>query len=227
MYSHVYDFVLLSTELAELEAELETDINRMFINTLCVRNEDDSIQLICYLSAGSLLKFANEFEVITGARHCSEIFLDVWRKTLRLAVADNPQLSLRDIYASVWQPSVEQCKSLLDSLLDLSMKLSDVDANLEHHQTHLETQLHLLFKGMAEITMKPGNPSLIDKAARRVREYWNLRRYQEGADTFLKVKNTLGLTKGDFRLVERLSQQVFLNRTNLLGYDDFLPHIRT
>lgn len=166
------------------------------------------MQLICFLSAGSLLKFANEFHVMSGEKHGSEIFLGIWRITLHQAITDNPQLSLGDVYTSVWQPSLEQCRKLLESLTDLTMKLSDVDTNLKPYHNRLDTQLQLLCSRMAEITQKSGDRALIERAARRVKEYWNLRRYQEGADTFLQVKNSLGLTEGDFRLVERLSQQV-------------------
>ena len=194
--------------LEELQAELRKDINKAAISKMCVRNEKDDVQLICFLSAGSLLKFTNEFQVVSGQKYGNDLFTEIWRGAVRQAITDNPQLTLDDIYASVWQPSLEQCRRLLESLMDLSMKLSDVDIILKPHQARLETQLQLLFKGMNEIALKYENPPLVDRAARRVRDYWNLRRYQEGADTFLKLKNTLGLTTGDFRLVERLSQQV-------------------
>ena len=191
----------------------------MAINKICLRDEKENIQLICFQSAGSLLKFANEFMVISGGKHGSEIFLDIWRGALHQAVTNNPQLSLGDVCVLVWQPSILQCRNLMESLMDLSMKLSDVDTILKPYDNRLETQLQLLFNRMTEITQKSGNLSLIERAARRIKEYWNLRQYQEGADTFLKVKNSLGLTKGDFRLVERLSQQVATMTTKFILFD--------
>ena len=219
-FSH-QESLTLHAGLKELDAELRMDFNKECISTMCVRNEKGGIQLICFLSAGSLLKFAGEFQVISGQKYGSDLFTEIWRRNLQQAMA-NRELNLDDIFEVVWQPCIKECRMLLESLMDQSMKLSNVDTILKPHQARLETQLQLLFKGMAEITRKFGDPSLIEQAARRVREDWNLRRYQEGADTFLKVKNTLGLIKGDFRLVERLSQQVCFYRTHPHGYKLFL-----
>ena len=191
--------------LTELQAELRKDIDKELINTMCVRNEkDSSIQLICFHCAGSLLEFAKDFQIFSG----SEIFLSIWKRTLQQAITDNPQLSLNNVYDSVWQPSLKQCRKLLESLIDLSMKLSDIDTDLQPYCNRLDTQLELLYNKMAETTQKSRDLSQIKQAARRVRDYWNLCQYQKGADTFLKLKNSLGLTKGDFQLVEKLSQKV-------------------
>ena len=194
--------------LKELEAELKKNINKVAISTMCVRNEKGDKKVICFLSAGSLLKFASDFEVVSGQKYGSDMFIETWKRHLQQAITDDAELSLDNIFQIVWQPCVEECRKLLQSLIELTMKLSDVDIILGHHKARLETQLQLLFKGITEITKKSDNPSLIDRAARRIRDYWNLRRYQEGADTFLRLKNSLGLIRGDFRLVERLSQQV-------------------
>ena len=175
---------------------------------MCGRNDNDTIDLKCFLSAASLLRFANEFQLIGGETHCSELFLGFWRRILDEAIAVNPQLSLSDIYASVWQPSIGRCRKLLESLENQSIKLSDVDTDLQPYCDRLDTQLGLLHKSMADITRKSGNLDLIKQAARRVREYWNLCHYQRSANTFLELKKTLGLTTGDFKLVEKLSQQV-------------------
>ena len=191
-----------------LQAELGKDSDNKLISTMCGRNENDTIELKCFLSAASLLKFANQFQLIGGETHCSEIFLRFWRRTLNEAISDNPQLSLSDIYASVWQPSIGRCRKLLESLEDQSIKLSDVDTDLQPYCDRLEVHLELLHKSMADITRKSGNLYLIKQAVRRIREYWNFCHYQRSANTFLELKKTLGLTTGDFRLVEKLSQQV-------------------
>ena len=181
---------------------------------MCVRNENNTIDLKCFLSAASLLKFANGFQLIGGEIHCSEIFLGFWRRTLYEAITVNPQLSLSDIYASVWQPSIGRCRKLLESLEDQSIKLSDVDTDLQPYCDRLDTHLELLHTSMADITRKSGNLYLIKQAIQRVREYWNLCHYQRSANTFLELKKILGLTTGDFQLVEKLSQQV-LNKTKI------------
>ena len=202
--------------LKELEAELKKSINKVAISTMCVRNEKGDIQLMCFQSAASLLKFASDFEAVSGQKYGNDLFVVIWKRHLLQAIIDDAELSLNNIFQTVWQPCVEECRKLLQSLINLTMKLSDVDIVLGPHKARLETQLHLLFKGITEITKKFSNPSLIDRAARRIRDYWNLRQYQEGADTFLGLKNSLGLTRGDFRPVERLSQQVICHLNQYL-----------
>ena len=203
------------TGLTELQAELGKDIDKELISTMCVRNEKNDPELKCFLSAASLLEFANEFQIIGGEQNHSEIFLGFWRKTLNQAIIENPHLSLSDIYTSVWQPSIGLCRKLLESLKDQSMKLSDVDTDLQPHHIHLDAQLELLHKKMDNITCKSGDLSLVKQAAQRVKEYWNLCQYQRGANTFLELKKTLGLTTGDFQLVEKLAQQVYIFDKNV------------
>jgi hypothetical protein len=205
--------IFLHTGITELQVELEKDIDKELINTMCVRNKDNCMQLKCFVSAGSLLKFAKDFQIIST----SEMFLGFWRRTLSQAIADNSQLSLYDIYDSVWRPSLGLCRKLLESLVDQSMKLSDVDTDLQPYRDCLDLQLKLLYDQLAEISQKSGYLYLIKQAAQRVREYWNLCQYKKGADTFLKLKNSLGLSKGDFQLVEILSEQVYyVMKTNIL-----------
>ena len=203
-------FILLYTGLVELEAELRKDIDKEIISTMCVRYEEsDAIELKCFLSAASLLKFANQFQLVGGETQGSEIFFGFWRRALRQAITDNPQLSLDDIYTCVWQPSLGLCRKLLDSLENESMKLSDVDTDLLPYHSRLDVHLEVLWKRMADIQpRKSGNLYLIRQAARRVRDYWDLCQYQKSANTFLELKKTLGLTDGDFQVVEMLSQQV-------------------
>ena len=198
-----------------MDVELKKDINKEAINKMCMRNEKDDIQLICFPSAESLLKFAGKFQIICGQKYGNALFTKIWRRNLQQAISDN-ELTLNNIFQTVWQPCIKECRMLLQSLMDLTMKLSDVDSVLEPHRAHLETQLKLLVDGMTEISIKFDNPSLIDRAYRRVREYWNLRQYQKGADTFLRLKDSLGLAKGDFQLVERLSQKVYEAKTKFI-----------
>ena len=80
-----FHLLLILVGLKELEAELKKDINKVAISTMCVRNEKDDIQLVCFLSAGSLLKFAGEFEVVSGQKYGSEIFTEIWRRNLQQA----------------------------------------------------------------------------------------------------------------------------------------------
>ena len=191
--------------VTELQVELEKDTDKELISAMCVRNKDDCIQFKFFVSASSLSKFAKEFQIISD----SGVFLGFWKRTLSQAIVDNSQLSLHDLYDSVWQPSLGLCRKLLESLVDQSMKLSDVDTDLQPYRDCLDLQLQLLHDKMAQISeVESRNFCLIKQAAEKVGEYWNLCQYQKGADTFLKLKNSLGLSKGDFQPVERLSQQV-------------------
>ena len=154
-------------------------------------------------------KFAAEFYVVSFT-HGNDLFLCIWKSSLNKAVTSNSQLSLGDVFSLVWEPCLEKCKQLLQSLRDLSMKLSDVDTILKPYeiQRSLETCLSSLFKGINDVSCLAFDHRDIEVAARRIRNYWGLRQYQRSANAILEVKRCLGLQGGNFQSVEKLSQQV-------------------
>ena len=178
------------------------------MNDLCTRDANSKrIQLVCFKSAGSLLNFVEGFFILSQ-RHGSELFATFWREAMSVAVKDNPDLTLDGIYPLVWQPCLGKCKQLLMSLSDLSMKLVDVDLVFRDHKENIDTQLYTLFKGVSDCTREQFDWRLMERAIGKIKQYWDLCRYRNGANIFLRIRDSLGLGNGDFSLVEKLSKEV-------------------
>ena len=127
---------------------------------------------------------------------------------MSVATRDNPDLTLDSIHLMVWQPCLGKCKQLLVSLSDLSMKLVDVDLVFRDHKENIDTQLQALFKGVSDCTREEFDWTLMERAIRKIKQYWDLCRYRNGANIFLRIRDSLGLGDGDFSLVEKLSKEV-------------------
>lgn len=193
--------------LNEMMKELERDVSKVNISELCIRlPPSNDIRLLCFDSVPSLQEFAADFYVVSGQQHGNDLFLEIWDDHMRQA--SRGELKLDDIIHLVWRPCLQRCKELLESLKDFSMKLSDVDTLLKPHEEGLDTHLFLLLSGVNKVSKTSVTGPMINKAVAKVKQYWNLCQYRRGAETFLEVRDCLGLDKGDFSLVERLSQQV-------------------
>jgi hypothetical protein len=129
---------------------------------------------------------------------------------MSIAIRDNPDLTLDSIHPMVWQPCLGNCKQLLTSLSDLSMKLVDVDHIFRDHRKNIHPQLQALFKGLSLCIREKFDWKLIERAIEKIKQYWDLCRYRKGANIFLGIRNSLDLEGGDFSLVEKLSKEVHL-----------------
>lgn len=127
---------------------------------------------------------------------------------MSLAIKLHPDLGLNGIYPFVWQPCLENLKQLLLSLSDLNVKLAAVDREFTHYENVLDTQLLAVFKGVTECTDERLDWRLIERAITKIRQYWELCRYRQGAKILLKIRESLHLGSGDFSLVEKLSNEV-------------------
>ena len=180
------------------------------LNDLCTRDaETKRVQLVCFKSAGSLIDFVENFCVLS-LKHGSELFSTFWREAMSIAIRDNPDLTLDSVHQSVWRPCLDKCKQLLTSLSNLSMKLFDVDHVFRDHKENIYPQLYALFKGVSLCTTEQFDWKLIEKAIKKIKEYWDLCRYRKGANIFLGIRDSLDLEGGDFSLVKKLSKEVSL-----------------
>lgn len=129
---------------------------------------------------------------------------------MAIATSSKHELTLEDIQPLVWQPSFESCRTLLESLSDLSISIDEVDERFSGQRNTIETQLQLLSRGVNDCTRTTEKIDhlSIDRAILRIRYYWELRQYREGANIFLRIRDTLHLPKEGFSLVEKLSREV-------------------
>ena len=215
MLTHKFNFNII-TGTTELQENLSRDYTEENMSKLCRRHpESNEVQVVCFGSAGTLDIFADKFCVLSS-KHGSDLFHAAWKNALVTALKINTDLKLNDLYQMVWQPCIECCKQLLKSLSDLSIRVSDIDQVFKDHRDNLDTQLLLLCKGITETTEEMFERSLIEKAIKKIMQYWELCRFQLGAKIFLEIRDSLGLDTGDFSLVEKLSKEVsFLEQYKL------------
>ncbi len=173
------------------------------ISSLC-RNNNKTVEILCFKSAASLVSFAADFRTMTG----SEIFQEYWRASMDEISRSCPLITL-DSIVDVWRNAFQRCQQLVNEIKDQSMKLEDVDRKL-HQGKDLETHVLKLHDCLCQCSrISPVKEAKdVRNALGRVRAYWDLRNYHITANVFLKIRDALELTKGDFRDVEKLSNQV-------------------
>ena len=193
--------------IADVQAELRKDYRSFKINTLCTR-DSGGVTVVCFNKACPLVPFAKSFYVITN-RLNSSIFLTIWSDTLNLAMTKNPDFGVQHLHSNVWTPVLQQCQTLLDNLYEQTITLGDIDKHFGRYDTsNLLGQLKLLFHGVNECTNKNLDDKWIVRPVGKIFNYWQLCGYREAANSFLKLKDVLELSKGDFSDVERISKKV-------------------
>ena len=194
--------------VSEVKAELQTDYNAYKINTLCTRS-GETTEVICFQSASSLQPFAKQFWIMTR-RYNSAIFNSTWSETMSFVHHNNHTMTISDVGPKIWKPAFTQCQKLLDQLKDESLTLSSVDKHFHQYKGKLQTlkgELEHLFQGITCCGIDE-NPRWIHLAVTRIEEYWRLCEYCEAANSFLKLRDSLELTKGNFKDVENISKEV-------------------
>lgn len=198
--------------LPELLEQLKLDFSEQGVCKLCISDPADRNQLTVkyFQSADTLLNFAKSFKLLT-MRYGSDLFSDTWTKSL-ICAAHNPQLpefSIAHVYCHVWKPTLNHLVNLIDSVISLTIKLSDVD-NFKD-LPNLETQLMNLFHGVMEcMKKKHDNLQPIRTALNSIKQYRLFCSYCNGADVFLELRKVLNLQKGDFTLVQDFAADVRL-----------------
>ncbi len=138
-------------------------------------------------------------------------------------ISSKPSITLDDI-PQVWAGAFQECQKLLEAVRIRTIKLSKVDKQFKpYRQSNLDTLLLNLHQGVCQCTgVSPANKKkeaeFICSAVGRMRSYWDLCNYRDTANVFLKIKDALNLTKGDFRDVEKLSKEVLAFFFKLQSY---------
>ena len=128
---------------------------------------------------------------------------------MEVANISNPNIGIGDLYSQVWDPTFKCCQQLLEQLHDKSITLSDVDKYFhQYKRERLKEELERLAKGIDVCCDDPKDPTWIRQAVKRMENYWKLCATCEAANSFLQLRDTLKLTKGDFGAVEKISTKV-------------------
>ena len=194
--------------ISDAKAELRKNYRVYKINTLCIQDETGLFRVICFHKADPLLRFAKSFHALTR-RPNSNLFRVVWCATMMQAQRNNPKLSIKCLESEVWIPAFQQCQILLKDVYELNITLSDVDRYFgSYGDNDLTAQIRTLFDGVNECTENKFKDYWNSRLVQKVVDYRLLCSYQDAANSFLKLRDLLQLTQGDFRDVERISKKV-------------------
>ena len=164
--------------------------------------------LLCYEAARPLDPFVDHFDIMM--KKSSNLFLHPIDKQLKRVIAScTSTLTIADIYTEIWQPVFDNCRKLLDSLIDQTIKLSYVDTHLKEYYDNLETVVYNLAVGVGKCLNVTIEQTRLRMPLWNIHQYWRACEYHTGAQLFLRLREMLQLN-GDFKLVERLSSQVSL-----------------
>ena len=144
--------------------------------------------------------------------HNSDIFYSTWATTMKQARDSHPALSISDVESKIWTPAICHCQKLLSKLQGLTMPLVEVDHHFKNYkEDDLESELCLLHDGISKCIPQysPAGGDWIHNSVCRIADYRKLCNYCEVAKYFLDLRLSLELTQGDFRDVERISQEVY------------------
>ena len=197
----------MTAGLVELKRDLEREYDDQKIRDLCVE-ESGKVEMKCFTAARPLDDFAPHFSIMMTTKR-SNLFIRLLERRLRQVINSSTDLTIASISTLVWKPTFEHCQVLIDSLINLTIKLADVDKHFGDFKGQIETQVANLASGMWECLQSAPNQGKLQYALDRVRKYWKLCEYRDGADVFLELKEVLNL-HGDFKGVEKFSTEVIL-----------------
>ena len=194
--------------ISDAKGEVKKAYSSFKINTLCRREGEDSgvISVVCFSTATPLLSFAWKFYMMTNTIK-SEIFSSVLSSVMKQA----RDININDVELKIWTPAITSCQKILNGLHGISMTLAEVDQHFKNYsEEKIEEELHLLCSGVHRCMAQHqtlGHKWIHDCVC-QIANYRKLCKNRDAANYFLELKTSLKLTQGDFRDVERISQQV-------------------
>ena len=120
-------------------------------------------------------------------------------------------MSFKDV-VDILKIVLDKCKSLLEGLKNLKMKLVKIDQELKgmySSKKELYEELCKLNKAVSLYYREHTDLEWVEDISFRISQYWELCVCHEPAKALLEVRDGLGLT-GDFSIVERVAKQEVL-----------------
>ncbi len=153
--------------------------------------------------------FRTKFDLMFR-KYQNKLFEKIWDDHLKKA-QEKPEseLTIASIETDIWDPSFHRCRTLLDSLRDKSIKLSEVDQYFKEVPDR-ESQISALYSG---VEMCKDNKVIgdgrqwISTAVHLMDQYWSICELAKAAEIVMELKEKLKLS-GDFSLIEGIASQV-------------------
>ncbi len=196
--------------LEELKTEMRRDHRDKPIENLCVIDSDNDKVIFTLLhSALPLEDIPTKFDVMFS-KYQSKLFEKIWedhvKKTRRKSESE---LTIASIKTDIWDPSFHRCRTLLDSLRDRSIKLSEVDQYFREVKDK-KHQISALCSGVEMCNngrVTGDGRQWISRAAHLMDRYWSICELAKAAEIVMDLKEKLKLS-GDFSLIEGIASQV-------------------
>ena len=164
------------------------------------------------VSAKPIDETARQFDIMCR-EYSTGIFFYIWKSKVKAArnivIHRAAELVIEDIKLTIWDPAINECISLLESLQDRSIKLTDVDCYFSKIND-LESQLRHFHDGIMRClgsAKHVKNFKWLRTAVNLIEEYWSLLRLADAADIIMDIKNSLNLS-GDFTLILSIAKKV-------------------
>ena len=186
----------------ELKAELE-DCKRIPINELC-KFEHGKVKFLSLSSAFAIDEIACKFDVLCR-EFSTDIFLRIWKEK----VSTTHELLIKHIKTKIWDPTFDECKWLLESLCNRTIKFADVDKyflGIEEKERQLY-HLHCGVMACMGNDEHEATSSWIPKTMKALEDYWSLRKLTQVARTVMTLKEKLKLS-GDFSVIQSIANEV-------------------
>ncbi len=206
---HVIDTYLMCiiAELKELKTELRKDHKDKPIKDLCVIDNDKVIFTVLHLAL-PLEDIPTKFDIMFDYQ--SKLFEKIWNDHLKKARRKSDStLSIESIKTDIWDPSFNRCLTLLDSLRDRSIKLSEVDQYFREVKDR-EHQISSLCSGVEmckDGRVNGDSHQWISTAVDLMDRFWSICELAKAAEIVMDLKEKLKLS-GDFSLIEGIASQV-------------------
>ena len=192
--------------LDELRVAIDGDHSSTSMKSLCQYTEEEVTYLIPE-SAAPLHGFDIKFDIMLSCK--SVLFERIWEKQMETSAASTERLVIEDIRTVLWENSFKECNCLLDSLIDRSIKLGDVNYYFRPIEDCMKSEIQKLCVGVQSCVNSGQEKSTtwIDSVVHHIQDYWSLLTLAEEARAVMALKSKLLLTD-NFEAVLTLSNQV-------------------
>jgi hypothetical protein len=192
-------------ELDELNAELKVNHNCIPINELC-EFENGKVKFLSLSSAFPIDEIACKFDILFR-EFSTDIVLNIWRCHMK-KVSSTHELLIKHIKTKIWDPTFDECKWLLESLCNRTIKFAEVDKyflGIEEKERQLY-HLHCGVMACMGNDEHEASSSWIPETMKALEDYWSLRKLTPIARMVMILKEKLELF-GDFSAIQSIANE--------------------
>ena len=187
--------------------EIYSDYSHEPINSLCYFDDSLKINYKKFEVAKPLYgSFLQNYQIMSP----SQLFKNIWSTALKKASKAGVEITFADVVVMIWDPVLNQCHELVESVRKKTIKLSDVDEYF--YQYHVEGSILQQIKNLYKATETCHGRTEIDSSwisdsVECMKQYWIICEQAKAAIIVLKLKDRFNLT-GDFKIIQNVASKV-------------------